>query len=253
MLKMHLLAALALSIAAAAPQIDAGKITRIDGPTQTEVVSVKSSMGQMSAGTGDGVYVGDTITTTPHQSVVLTLTDESELVLAPSSELTVRKMPTRVDRSTTLGLLYGVVHALVKVYSAEQPFVIKRPPPQWRARAPRSSSNTTRPGTVGNGRVGRRWATSSCRRGSAVGAGMMSQLIPGMSVADAPKLFDRGQFFTFCVSPRFSTPANWRSCGSTRRESTSRPKLSCQRSSARGRTPELVPQDRESLKGLFGR
>ncbi|MBI3543255.1 MAG: FecR domain-containing protein [Deltaproteobacteria bacterium] len=185
----------ALSVAWGQSQLPAGKVARIDG---AQDVKVRNAQGTLVASVGDSLYTADHVLTGAGQSVAITLKDESEIVVGPSSDLVVKDIATPQRHSTRLSLLYGMLHTWVKQhYSSDQPFVVETPTAAMGVRGtefvvehdPKAGQSQvhTLDGTVSLAKS----FTDLLKPGSFldVGAGMMSALAPGMALPAAARQF----------------------------------------------------------------
>ncbi|MBI3543038.1 MAG: FecR domain-containing protein [Deltaproteobacteria bacterium] len=211
MLPKHLFAlpalALLVSVATAAePHVGqaAGRVDHVEGPAGAETIEVRNGPAVNTMGIGDTLYVGDHVVTSAQQSVAIVLNDQSEIVVGPSSDFTVKQPYTEQAPATTVSLLYGMLHAVVeKIYSDEKPFVVETPSGvmgvrgtefivEHDAKATESAVHTL------EGSVAMAKSPEELRRPTAhalVTAGMMTSMQRGMASPPAPRKFERAAFF----------------------------------------------------------
>ncbi|MBI3556070.1 MAG: FecR domain-containing protein [Deltaproteobacteria bacterium] len=192
--------------AAQAPKVGSpgGKIAGIEGPSGTDTVDIKNGQALTTAAVGDTVYVGDHVLTPKNVSVSVTLADESELVLGPSSDFTIKASWSPASPNTHLQMLYGMLHAVVKkIYSDEQPFLVETPTSVMGVRgteftvehdqAGGESTVHTLEGSVALAKSREDFRNPATH--SVISAGTMSSMKRGMAVPPPSKAFERQAFF----------------------------------------------------------
>ena len=107
----------------------AGRITAIVGPLPTVHIESSAGKGARDGHKNDPVFASDLFVTAAGQVVTLELTDQSELVLAPQSRLSlIEYVQDSSKKTTVLGLLYGQLRTLVRRhYGGNGMFVVKTP------------------------------------------------------------------------------------------------------------------------------
>jgi hypothetical protein len=116
-----------LALAAPARAEDVGKVDSIEAEDPNASVRATGPAGVRLIHTGDAVWQSDRIATDENETVHLVLTDGSEIMVGPSSEVAVDDVRT-TGKGTALRMVYGILHAVVKhVYSDYEPFTVETP------------------------------------------------------------------------------------------------------------------------------
>lgn len=179
-----------------------------------EVVIFNASGQERRAKQTDPVYVGDKIVTGDDQTVTIELSEQSELVLGPSSSFLIEKHLAEQKKNTLLHLFYGMVRALVtKTYAKDEMFVLKTKDAVMGVRGTEfvakidSKTNETRLHTL-QGKVALGSSLDSLQNAAShvvVSAGHSSLMRPGMKLPETPKAFDASKFRKEMrsISPQF--------------------------------------------------
>ena len=117
--KAILLLPLLISLQADAADFISGTLTVLSGAPQVQVVSKNVSRKETSKGS---VFPGDQIRTASDQSVLLTLTDESNVTLS-------RYVDSPTDHVAEIDMGHGMLYTVVSkgVYTDKKPFTIRTP------------------------------------------------------------------------------------------------------------------------------
>jgi hypothetical protein len=116
-----------LALAAPARAEDVGKVESIESEEPNASVRATGPAGVRLLKTGDAVWQNDKIATNENETVHLVLTDGSEIMVGPSSEVAIEDVRA-TGKGTALRMVYGILHAVVKhVYSEYEPFTVETP------------------------------------------------------------------------------------------------------------------------------
>jgi hypothetical protein len=200
-----LITLLFLAAQASAAQSDgqAGVIKSSEGGAEVTILN-KDRGGTRKTKAQEPVYAGDKVVTAAGQSVMLTLADESEIIVGPVSSFSIEQFERKEKaQQTVLSAVYGTLRALVrKSYGDDETFAVKAPGAVMGVRGTefvvqidRTSRRTELHAVSGRVAMAPNFAAlRNPAQSVLVQAGQMSFMTPGMRMPAAPKSFDMGQF-----------------------------------------------------------
>jgi hypothetical protein len=100
-----------------------------EAPYIDQAVEIKGAQGSRKGSSNAPLFIGDHVVTDAKQSVTVKLRDESELTIAPSSDVMMGEYVSQDNKhSPSIGLVMGMLRALVKkVAAGENPLMVRTP------------------------------------------------------------------------------------------------------------------------------
>jgi hypothetical protein len=170
-----------------------------EAPYIDQAVEIKGAQGSRKGGANAPLFIGDHVVTDAKQSATVKLRDESELTIAPSSDVMMGELVSQDNKhSPSIGLVMGMLRALVKkVAAGENPLMVRTPSAVMGVRGTDfvvehdgegQTTLHTIDGKVALGKVG---ADIDAPGGShAVSAGEMSFFKKGMDAPEPPAKYN---------------------------------------------------------------